>query len=98
MIDYKHSQACQARNIKHADNPCVGDYWHEMFTAIARILKVDDDNVTLQHLPLYVGKEITDTDPIPKLMSRAEFAKWIRYSSMPDKTWADVVPERFPPK
>jgi hypothetical protein len=75
----------------------LGDYWHEMFTAIARILKVDADYVTLQHLPLYIGKEITDTNPKPDLMSRSEFAKWIRYVSIPDKTWADVVPERFPP-
>jgi hypothetical protein len=66
----KDSQDRQIRNIKHADNPCIGDYWHEMFTAIVRILRVDTDNVILQHLPSYAGKEISDTDPEPELMPR----------------------------
>jgi hypothetical protein len=90
------SQARQALNIKHADNPCVGVFWHEMLTPIVRILKGDADNIILQHLPNYAGKEFSDTDPEPVLMPRTKFAQWIRYSSMSNNTWADVVPEKYP--
>jgi hypothetical protein len=84
-----------ARNIEHADNPRVGDYWHEMFTPICRVMIVTDTDVLVQKFTGHAGEEITDTHPPPELMPRSVFAAWLRYDTMSDKTWVDVVPEKF---
>jgi hypothetical protein len=85
----------QAQNIYHAESPKPGDYWHECYTPIARVLMVDDERVLVQKLSGKGGCEVLDDDPKPTIMTRRRFAKWLRYSTMPDKTWADVIPEHF---
>lgn len=84
-------------NLHHTDNPEVGDYWEEMIVPIARVVAVTPRGILVQKLGgLYGGKEISDTEPRPEFMTRAEFAAWLRYSSIPNKTWADVHPRQFP--
>ena len=85
-----------ALNLAHADHPLPGDYWHEMFCPIARVIMVDDERVLVQKVAGYAGHEVSDTDPKPTIMSRRRFAKWLRYSTLADKTWADVSPRRRP--
>ena len=79
----------------HLTNPMPGDYWHEMYCPIARILHVRGAYIMLQKLSGMAGKEINKDDPKPELMTMAEFKKWISYDSMPDKTWCHVIPERM---
>jgi hypothetical protein len=95
MFDMFGGDDRQKTSILHADNPCIGDYWHEMFNPVARVLMVDDQHVLIQDLAGCAGKTIEITDPKPKVMTRRRFAKWLRYDSIPDKTWADVSPRKF---
>ena len=88
----------QEQNIEHADHPRAGDFWHEMFCPMYRVLKVDDDRVLVQYIAACAGKEISDTDPKPRVMSRRSFAQRVRYKTMLDKTWCDVVPRILSPK
>lgn len=76
-------------NILHADHPNVGDLWEEMCTPIARILAVSEDWVLLHKL----AGRTHETKPVA--MTRRRFAQWIRYSTISDKTWADVHPRYF---
>jgi len=78
--------AIHALNIEHADNPVTGDYWHEMFCPIARIHKVTATHVLVEKLTKPVVEQSRFN------MTRSEFARWIRYDSIPNKTWADVSP------
>lgn len=79
-------------NLQHADNPEVGDYWSEMFLPVARVLQVEQTWVLVQKLTGQEGKAADAANPTPEVMTREAFAKWIRYETIPDKTWADVRP------
>ena len=68
---------------------------HEMYCPVARVLMVSDDYVCVQKLSGYGGRIVSITDPEPTVMTRRRFSKWLRYDSMPGKTWADVMPEYF---
>lgn len=81
-------------NLLHLHNPQPGDYWHEMLSPVARVIMVDDYRVLVQRLAGRAGTEITDNDPKPVVMTHKELAKWLTYDSIPNKTWADVVPRR----
>ena len=81
-------------NRKHASEPKIGDYWHEMLCGILVVLNVKPDKV-------FVCKEkINDKDgwywDYSKIetMKRDEFAKYVRFDSI-DGYWCDVVPERM---
>jgi hypothetical protein len=79
-------EAIQALNLKHADNPQEGDFWHEFLCPIAKVHKVSKTHVWVERLTKPVG------DSAHSQMTREEFARWIRYDSIPDHTWADVQP------
>lgn len=66
-------------NMKCLASPVPGDYWHEMFLPVAKVLEVDSQYVLLDK---FRGR--------PVRMTRASFSKWLRYSTIPEKTWADV--------
>ncbi len=89
-----------ALNRKHSEFPEVGDFWDEMFLPIAIVRMVDEHHVAVQR-NFRGGKDgritVTSTDPAPDLMLRADFCAWLRYDTIPDKTWADVSPRRFAP-
>ncbi len=80
---YDHEAQC-ALNVQHLRRPIVGDYWQEMFVPIARILMVDAKHVLVQKL--------AGSDPQSVYMTRRGFKKWLSYSHIPDRTWADVRP------
>lgn len=90
-------EARHRQNIQYADNPTVGDYWDEMHSPIARVLMVNDKLVLVQKLAGLGGHTIDDANPTPVMMTRKEFGRWLRYDSIPDKTWACVTPGRYPP-
>jgi hypothetical protein len=95
-MSYDH-EAQKALDQKHLKYPKPGDYWHEMYCPIARILGIFNGQIVLQKVSGMQGKEISDTEPSPEVMSVADFKKWVSYDSMPDKTWCNVIPERYPP-
>lgn len=92
----KFSEIARDRlNIKHSENPEVGDFWHEIFSPIARVLQVEEKWIVIQKLSGQGGEMTNKNDPMPIIMSRRDFKKWIRYESIPDKTWADVIPRHL---
>ena len=77
-IDY---EAQERRNIERADNPVPGDRWRErLFCFTCDVLAVGRHYVTVRQHEGTVTK------------TRREFAKWLRYDSIPDKTWSDCLP------
>lgn len=68
------------RNIYSADNPSPGDRWSEFFGVTCDVLAVGPDYVTIRK------QEGVET------VTRKQFAKWIRYNTIPDNTWADLLP------
>lgn len=80
-------------SIKFAKEPKVGDYWHEMFLAIALVEHVYPDAVVawIDPIPTSNGKHIQLSKL--KAFTRKEFVEYLTYDSMPDKTWADCVRE-----
>lgn len=89
-------EAQKALDQIHLKHPQPGDYWHEMYCPIARVLTTEGDWVVLQKVTGLGGQEISETDPKPRLMKLSAFKKWLSYDSMPDKTWASVMPQRYP--
>ena len=85
-------------NCDHADNPRVGDYWSEFFMPVAVILgRPTEDTVLVcrETKPIKGdtrGRTTWDLSKC-KVETVAEFSKYIRYDSIPDKCWADVDPE-----
>src|SRR6266704_745027 len=79
----------------HLLHPMCGDYWHDMYAPVARILDVGQDWIVLQKVSGLGGKEITETDPKPCVMKKSAFKKWLSYNSIPG-TWASVIPEKYP--
>ena len=87
-------------NMAHLDNPMPGDYWHEMFSPVALVITVVEGFVIFKKLCGGGLKELPDgklsaegIEPIAWTLK--EFRKYMTYSSMSDKTWADVMPQRF---
>ena len=78
--------ACHAINIEHLADPKPGDYWHEMFMPIALVLARVCQWVV-------VWKLASDDRPI--VMTIDEFGMWLRYKTIPDKTWAHCIPEHL---
>ena len=95
-MPYDHEKQ-KALDKIHLLHPLPGDYWHDMCACVARVLKADKDRVLIQKLTGMQGKEISDFDPKPRVMSKKSFAKWLSYNSIPG-TWAHVIPERYPPE
>lgn len=84
----------EARSIKHAARPKVGDYWHECFVPICYVIAVTDQHVT------YLSKTIPDgpdhfrfDETKPEVKTRAEFQAWLHYNSEEygHKTWGFVI-------
>jgi len=69
-------------NIEHADFPEVGDVWHDHGMHVCTVQKVDGDQVTCR----WANRDR------PRVMARTQFAKFMRYDTMPTKTWAHVTP------
>lgn len=90
MLRDEHMQ----QNRAHRDNPEPGDYWNEMFSPVALVLKVDGQLVTmLKHTkPTDPGHWTWDTDKVT-VMTKRQFGKWISYDTIPDKTWCYVFPK-----
>lgn len=83
-----------ALNQRCLDRPKPGDYWHEMYVPVARVLDADQDRVLLQKLSGRAGTEISKTDPKPRIMTITAFRRWLSYNSIPG-TWAHVIPEHL---
>jgi len=84
-------------NKMHVLHPKPGDYWHEMYCPVARVLDATDGWVIVQKVGGMGGKEISDTDPKPCAMKLSAFKRWLSYNTIKDQTWAHVIPKRFPP-
>lgn len=81
----------------HLMHPQPGDFWHEMYCPIVRVLGSTDEWIILQKVGGMGGQEISDTDPKPRAMKKSAFKKWISYNSIPG-TWAHVLPKKYPPQ
>ena len=84
-------------NKMHLLHPKPGDYWHEMYCPVARVLDATDGWVIVQKVSGMGGKEISDTEPKPRAMKISAFKKWLSYGYNLPGTWAHVIPGRFPP-
>ena len=78
---------------EHLLNPKAGDYWHEMFTPICVVLEVGADVLTLCRSIEAVKDGWTWNLTKRETKTRREFAKWLSYESIPDKTWCHVISE-----
>jgi hypothetical protein len=82
-------------NLNHANDPQVGDYWHEMFCPCFLVLDRSRFSVS------FLYKTIKDNDGWTwdvsnvQTMTIKEFSKRVRYTSesLKDKTWCDVIPD-----
>lgn len=74
-----------ALNIRCAENPKKGDYWHEMFMPVCTVTRITKKSV-------YVTKH---KDKKTVMMDKDDFRKWLAYDSMPNKFWPDVVPSEL---
>lgn len=68
-----------------------------MLSPIVRVLGTVAGFVIFQDITGMGGKEFTDLYPVPTMLPKNEFNKRLRYETMPDKTWCDVCPNRYPP-
>lgn len=91
-IDYDERQSI---NISHAEFPCPGDYWDEMFSGQYMIVVVTPSLVALceEKIPAGLDHWLFDLSKIT-VMTREQFSDRVRYSStsMNHKTWCDVHP------
>jgi hypothetical protein len=82
----------------HATQPCVGDFWHEMYSPICAVVAVEDDHVLLcvKYVPSSDGRYWTWSPNVSDLVVKSleEFSQWLRYDSMSDKFWCRVIPRR----
>jgi len=78
MIDW---EAQTQRNLEHADNPVPGDRWNERGNPTCKVIAVGPDYVTIDRID---GRQT---------MTRSEFSRWLRYETIPHKTWSDCLPE-----
>lgn len=86
-------------NVLHRDHPEEGDYWNEMFMPVCTILKVMEDGVLLCRKTKTLDKKYRTWDlEKSEYMSKAAFAKWVTYQTIPNKTWCDVTPKRKYPR
>jgi hypothetical protein len=96
-MSYDHEKQ-KHLNKMHVLHPMPGDYWHDMYSPVARVLDATDDWIIVQKVSGMGGKEISDTDPKPCAMKKSAFRRWISYKSIAGETWASVIPERYPPE
>ena len=80
-------------NERHAKDPKLGDYWHEMFNGICVVIEVDLIHVTICKTKRSVGMnewtwDLSNLD----IMTHEEFQRWLSYDTRPGY-WADVIPE-----
>jgi hypothetical protein len=88
-----------ALNVKHVNDPQPGDFWHEMYAPIIRVLgRTADGSVIVQKVHGLQGTDVRDDDPAPIVMTLTEFKRWVSYQTMPDKTYCDVMPNKLPPQ
>jgi hypothetical protein len=81
-------------NLKHANDPQVGDYWNEMFAPCYLI--IDRSRFSVSFLDKQTKSDNGWTWDVAnvKTMTIKEFSKMVRYTSeaMNNKTWCDVTP------
>ena len=81
-------------NLKHANDPQVGDYWNEMFAPCYLI--IDRSRLSVSFLDKQTKSDNGWTWDVVnvKTMTIKEFSKMVRYTSeaMNNKTWCDVTP------
>jgi hypothetical protein len=90
----------RARAEKHSKEPVVGDYWHEMFSPVMIVTKVQKGYVLVceKFKKHDDGIHLTpDYEASPRKFSRQEFYKYVHYDSesMADRTWCDVSPAKI---
>ena len=82
-------------NIKHANNPQVGDYWQEMLQPILLVLKT---NKRKKEVTFVQEKVELDTNywtwdlEKPEVLSFKEFKDKLIYTTDSENTWCDVWP------
>lgn len=83
-------------NHKHANDPKVGDYWHEMFSPCFLVIDRSRFSVSFLHKTKEADAHhwTWDTSKIETVAIK-DFANRVSYKSesMKDKTWCDVVPD-----
>jgi len=75
---------------EHARNPQVGDYWHEMYVPVCKVVGVTPEHVLLWTEVIVEGDGWRWREEV-KRMTREEFRRWLSYESMPGY-WARVIP------
>lgn len=95
MRDYL---AQQKLNIEHTIRPQPGDYWQDMCSPC--FLVVWSDGEYMEYLDTDVHRKrigdynwTWDTTKPPLRCRIEEFAKQLRYETIPDSCWADVMPD-----
>ena len=71
----------QKTNIKHLENPRIGDTWHEMYAVICRVIGVTDDSVTYLNAIYNEDGGYLDGDN-PVTMNREDFKNKLLYSAL----------------
>lgn len=83
-------------NLKHIENPELGDYWHERFSGVCVVLKVTEDTVTISRKKVDVDEDHwTFILEEAETLSLKEFKEFLTYASNRSKCWADVFPRKL---
>lgn len=83
-IAYRNHEVRLATNLEAADDPRVGDLWVEFGPSIEIVAVPFGRWVFARMLNAHSPDEI-------RVFTRSQFADYIRYDSIPSKTWCDVA-------
>lgn len=87
------------KNVEHAENPVIGDYWMEMFTPILVVVgRPAPEKVLICRKTRETDKDhwTWDLERL-EVLSLTDFSEYLRYKSpdMCEKFWADCLPEHM---
>lgn len=75
----------QKLNWEAANNPKAGDFWTEQFSAILVVDSVTETDVYVQMV-----NRLTSEFEEPTRISRKDFVDYLKYDTLPEKTWCEV--------
>jgi hypothetical protein len=83
----------EALNLHHANNPEVGDYWHEMYAPMFIVLAVDNTSIICGASTIPSGPDCWTWDVAKtQRMSRSVFRSRLEYQTIQDRFWCSVIP------
>ena len=92
-MKYDRDQQLQL-NQKHKLEPQRGDYWNEMCCPVCVVIQCIGNNVVFCKTKKDCGNNMWQWDmDCLEIKPISQFAEWLSYDSMPDKTWCDVIPQ-----